>query len=291
MFAVISLGSVRFFTWTGAEQMRPQVGMWLVLHRLGLYTLQPEMVEVVASSFMMGSPDPKGPQADPDARDDEYPQHKVEIKHPFKIGKYEVTFDEYEVFVRSTGYEGGRSPGDQGWGRGQRPVINVSWEDAVAYADWLSEQTHKHYRLPSEAEWEYAARAGTVGRYWWCEETEPNCDVKQGYANCNGCGREYEYDKDRTAEVGSFKPNKFGLQDTSGNVWEWVRDCWHDNYSGQDMPVDGSAWEEKGDSNCERSLRGGSWSSRPGSVRSADRDGNTPSKRDNFIGFRVAQDF
>ena len=86
----------------------------------------------------------------------------------------------------------------------------------MAYADWLSEQTHKHYRLPSEAEWEYAARAGTTGRYWWCEKTEPNCGIGEGHANCDGCGS--EYDNERTAEVGSFKPNKFGLHDTSGNV-------------------------------------------------------------------------
>ncbi len=158
---------------------------------------------------MMGSPDPKGPQADPDASDSEYPQHKVQIKRPFKIGIYEVTFDEYEVFVRSTGYEGGRPPANENWGRGRRPVINVSWEDAVAYADWLSEQTHKHYRLPSEAEWEYAARAGTTGRYWWCEETKPNCGIGEGHANCNGCGS--EYDKERP-------PQKWALLNPTNSV-------------------------------------------------------------------------
>ena len=117
----------------------------------------------------------------------------------------------------------------------------------MEYAKWLSGQTiGKDYRLPTEAEWEYAARAGSTGRYWWCKEDEPNCGVGKGRANCNGCGS--QWDNKQTALVGSFKPNDFGVYDTAGNVWEWVQDCWHDSYEGSSDG--GSAWEAAGGRDC-----------------------------------------
>ena len=199
----------------------------------------PEMVVIPAGTFLMGSP-----ENEKERFEDEVPQHEVTLEKPFALGKYPVTFEDYDRFAKAP--ERGK-PGDEGWGRGRRPVINVSWKDAAAYAEWLSEQTGKRYRLPSEAEWEYAARAGTTTAYWWGNE------IGQNRANCDGCGS--QWDNKQTAPVGSFKPNAFGLYDTAGNVWEWVQDCWNENYAG--APTDGSAWEE-GDCS-QRVLRGGAW--------------------------------
>ena len=145
-----------------------------------------------------------------------------------------------------------------GWGRGRRPVIFVSWEDAVAYTKWLSEQTGERYRLPSEAEWEYAARSGTKKKkYSWGNE------IGHNRANCDGCGS--QWDNRKTAPVGSFGPNIWGLHDMHGNVKEWVQDCWNGSYQG--APTDGSAWES-GDCS-QRVLRGGAWNYNPGILRSA----------------------
>jgi formylglycine-generating enzyme required for sulfatase activity len=230
----------------------------------------PEMVVIPPGSFRMGSED---------GADDEKPVHEVKIVKAFSIGKYEVTFEEYDQFAADTGRE---LPGDMGWGRGKRPVINVSWDDAVAYAQWLSKKVKvekgKDYRLPTEAEWEYAARAGTQTRYWWGD------DAGKGQANCNGCGS--QWDGKQTAQVGSFPVNPFGLHDTAGNVWEWAEDCYHENYKG--VPADGAAWEEK---NCgRRVIRGGSWLYNPEFLRSANRLRNVPDNRTNLLGFRLAQD-
>ena len=231
---------------------------------------EPEMVEVPAGSFMMGSP-----ESDSSAQSDEFPPHPVKISKPFAIGKYEVTFEEYDTFALATGRA---LPNDGGWGRGKRPVINVTWNDVVAYAEWLSQQTGKRYRLPSEAEWEYAAQAGTKTSYWWGDE------IGTDRANCDGCGS--RWDKKQTAPVGSFKANPFGLYDTAGNVWEWVQDCWNECYEG--APEDGSAWKS-GD--CGRRVfRGGSWFTYPGGLRSANRGWHTADPRDYDIGFRLAQD-
>jgi formylglycine-generating enzyme required for sulfatase activity len=206
---------------------------------------------------------------------DERPVHSVRISRPFAMGRYEVTFDEYDVFARATGRE---QPADEGWGRGRRPVINISWEDARAYAQWLSEQTGKRYRLLTEAEWEYAARAGKETTYWWGNE------VGKNRANCAGCGS--QWDGNQTAPVGSFASNPWGVYDTVGNVYEWVQDCYHDSYEG--APADGSAWEKGG---CVlRVVRGGSWHDRPGGVRSANRGWDVPGFWSHFLGFRLAQD-
>ena len=160
----------------------------------------------------------------------------------------------------------------QGWGRGGRPVINVDWEDAKAFVAWLSVQTGQRYRLLSEAEWEYACRAGTTTRYWWGDEITPE--------NAN-----YGQNVGKTSEVGKYPANPFGLYDMHGNVWEWVEDCWNDSYEG--APDDGSAWTS-GD--CRRRvLRGGSWDSDPGILRSACRVGIDTDGRYNTVGLRVAR--
>jgi formylglycine-generating enzyme required for sulfatase activity/uncharacterized protein YjbI with pentapeptide repeats len=231
----------------------------------------PEMVVIPAGEFWMGSDKSR----DPEAFDDELPHHRVSIARRFALGRYPVTFAEYDSFAEANG----RKPSeDRGWGRENRPVINVSWEDAVAYCAWLSEQSGRPYRLPTEAEWEYAARAGTETRYWWGEEAGKN------NANCDGCGS--EWDTKQTAPVGSFRPNNWGLHDMLGNVWEWVQDCWHRSYEG--APTDGSAWEE-GDC-ARRVVRGGSWEVNPGNLRSPSRARGWPGNRDDNIGFRLAQD-
>jgi formylglycine-generating enzyme required for sulfatase activity len=199
-----------------------------------------------------------------------------------------VTFDQYDAFVEATNKETS-SPDDEGWGRKSRPVINVTWEKAQAYAKWLSAVTGKRYRLPTEAEWEYAARAGTQTAYWWGDEFQP------GMAVCDGCQSEWEgkAEGSRTARTDdpNFGPNAFGLYHTAGNVWEWVEDCWHNNYKGASRPDDGKAWLESDGGDCARRvLRGGSWDNEPRTLRSANRDRNYPGNWLNGRGFRLAQD-
>ena len=234
-------------------------------------TQEPEMILIKPGKFWMGS----DPKLDPYAKESEFPRHLVVIKKAFRIGKYEVSFDEYDTFALAAGR---KLPGDEYWGRGRRPVINVSWQDAVAYAQWLSKQTGKRYRLPTEAEWEYAARAGTETAFWW------GAKLKKGLANCRGCGSRQDFYK--TVQVSSFKPNPFGLHDTVGNVSEWVQDCWQDNYQG--APEIGFEWKSK---KCVvRVIRGGSWDSGSRAARSASRYHYISKVWQNFVGFRLAQD-
>ena len=225
----------------------------------------PELVVVPAGSFMMGSPE-----------GNEGPLHEMRIAYPLAVGAYAVTFDEWDTCV-SDGGCGGYRPDDNGWGRGTRPVINVSWKNAQKYVKWLSWKTGKGYRLLSESEWEYVARAGTDTRYWWGDE------IGRNRANCDGCGS--RWDNEQTAPVGSFSANAFGLYDVHGNVQEWVEDFW--NYSYDGAPSDESAWVsgERG----LRVLRGGSWGSRPWGLRSANRDRLTTGLWSSGIGFRVAR--
>ena len=227
----------------------------------------PEMVVVPEGRFRMG--DLSG-----DGASDERPVRDVTVS-PLAAGKYEVTFAEWDACVAGGGCT--HRPADSGWGRGTRPVIDVSWDDTQAYVRWLSRATGKPYRLLSEAEWEYVARAGSTTKYQWGD------DVGTNKANCNGCGS--QWDAKSTAPVGSFAANAFGLFDTAGNVWEWVVDCWHDSYQG--APNDGSAWAG---GNCDgHVLRGGSWYSIPGFIRSAYRYGYVSGNRFNYSGFRVAR--
>ena len=239
----------------------------------------PEMVVVPAGEFTMGSP------ATEKGRGNEGPQHSVAIPRPFAVSKFEVTFADWDACVavggcphedRASDHEDRAS--DSGWGRGRQPVIGVSWDDAQAYVAWLSWMTSKTYRLLTETEWEYSARAGSQAAYSWGDE------IGKGNANCNGCGS--QWDNKRTAPVGSFAANAFGLHDMHGNVWEWVEDCDHENYNG--APKDGSAWIEEGE--CGRRVRrGGSWNSYPRGLRAARRDTFRTYIRGYNLGFRIGR--
>lgn len=294
----------------------------------------PKVTLIPAGQFMMGSSDDEiGRYIN------EGPQHLVKIARPFLLGTTEVSVAQFRHFVEMTGYktDGERNSGsflrdaraergkwrlkqEVNWrfdhegklSRDDNPVVHVSWNDAQAYLGWLSEETAEHYRLPSEAELEYANRAGSPEPYWWGEGTP-----SQKIANIRGDGDETVADpltwkhtgQERgfllqageglpvtfknysdgfhgLAPVANFSSNPFGLFDTAGNVWEWVQDCWHFNY--KNAPVDGSAWvEEKCD---QRVVRGGSFYCFPTHVRSANRWSRWPELRNMYIGFRVARD-
>ena len=229
----------------------------------------PVMIVVPAGVFTMGSP---GNEAGRNTS--EGPQHEVTIAEPLAVSRFEVTFEEWDACAAA-----GACPGAAAvWGRGRMPVINVSWTDAKAYVAWLVKLTGKPYRLLSEAEWEYCARAGAKTRYSWGDESGA------GNANCDGCGS--EWDLAQTAPAGSFKPNAFGLYDMHGNVWEWVEDRWHGNYAG--APANGPAWLQGGLS-AFRVIRGGSWRNESELVRAAVRDRRNINVRFDTLGFRIAR--
>lgn len=241
-----------------------------------------EMVVIPAGTFEMGCASGVG------CRDGVLPVHQVTILRPFAAAKHEVTYAQWNACVAGGGCldaaaasrrerRRGYRPDDEGWGRGNRPVVNVSWEDARAYVRWLSSQTGASYRLLSEAEWEYSARAGTSSAYSWGDE------IGSGRASCSECGT--RWDDHQTAPVGSFSPNAWGLYDMHGNAFEWVQDCWNESYTG--APGDGSAWQE-GDCS-ERVLRGGSVFFHPSSLRSRSRVAFSSGFRDRDHGFRVAR--
>lgn len=230
----------------------------------------PEMIVIPAGKFRMGCL-----SGDAACYEDEKPVRQVSISRSFALSAYEVTFEDYDRFTYPEKVD------DEGWGRGRRPVIHVSWNDAQAYVAWLSGETGEEYRLPSESEWEYAARAGSTTAYSWGNEVGVN------RANCGdwealGCRDEW----DNTAPVGSFSANGFGLYDMHGNVWEWVEDCWQQGYAG--APLDGGAWRS-GDC-AKRVLRGGSWIMTPGDLRASAREWWVVSGDSGTnIGFRVAR--
>jgi formylglycine-generating enzyme required for sulfatase activity len=261
----------------------------------------PAMLPIPGGTFVMGS------RRDEHGRfDSEGPQHSVSLR-PFALGKYDVTNEEFLKFLRETGYQpapcdpilglswislgkgvayapGNSPPGDE-------PATCLNWYDAKAYIAWLNAKVRAQrvqtpgvmepYRLPSEAEWEYAARAGTTTARWWGDA------ISHGRANCNGCGS--GYDGILIAPIGSFAPNRFGLYDMLGNVWQWTADCWNESYVG--APADGSAWT-RGDCS-KRVLRGGSWSNVPEFLRSAARNKADAAGGDfdysNYAGFRAAR--
>jgi formylglycine-generating enzyme required for sulfatase activity/energy-coupling factor transporter ATP-binding protein EcfA2 len=245
----------------------------IVVARLHLVSVaEPDMVTISGGSYQQG--DILGLGSHEQGSDVGQPVRQVTIK-PFFIGKYEVTFQEYDRYVELTG---GRAPDDAQWGRAEHPVFNVSWDEAVAYAKWLSEATGKRYRLPTESEWEYAARSGGKDDIW--AGTSDGEQLK-GYAVYSS--------HPGTAVVGSKKSNALGLFDMSGNVWEWVEDCWHGDYTS--APTDGSAWPEVNGGNCSlRVLRGGSWVNHSHDLRTFHRFGFDALNRTNYVGFRLAMD-
>jgi len=220
----------------------------------------PAMIVLPPGEFIMG---------------DQSERHRVTIAKPFAVAQFDVTFDEWD---RCTAAGACPQAFDAGWGRGDRPVINISWNDAKSYVAWLSRLTGKDYHLLSEAQFEYAAHAGTATGYPWGEK------ISKGNANCIGCGS--EWDGKQTATVGSFTPNGFGLLDMHGNVWTWCEDSWHNDYEG--APTDGSAWTRV-DKKNRRVVRGGSWTSSAQSLRSAYRGQFGTDDRSNDVGLRVAR--
>ena len=250
----------------------------------------PEMVRLQPGRFLMGAAAAENCMS----HADECPRHEVHIARPFAIGRFPVTFDDYDRFVLATrqpsaakrgfmerlfGGEGDRQPevpNNNGWGRSRHPVINVSWNDAVAYCVWLTGQTGRTYRLPSEADWEYACRAGTATRWSCGDDAQALKDYAWFGDNSGG----------RTHPVGEKRPNPWGLHDIHGNVCEWVQDGWHDDYAG--APTDGSAWGASSDT-AGRVLRGGSWWVTAGGVRVSTREGSDPDGCGDNVGLRLAQ--
>jgi len=272
--------------------------------------LAPAMVVIAPdAAFLMGSP-----ASEKDREDDEGPRHWV-TGRPYAIGQCEVSRGQFARFVAETGYRTSAESGKgcniwqvvkrfveldakadwriPGFPQDDRhPVVCISHADAQAYVNWLVRRTGAPYRLPSEAEWEYAARAGTVSSRYWGDDPEQGCEFANGADaeaakidpnwTTTGCNDHYGY----TAPVASYRPNHFGLYDLAGNVWEWTADCWHDNYQG--APADGSAWEAE---NCDRRVvRGGSWGDIPRNLRSADRFWDAPDEAGINLGFRLARD-
>ncbi|HEY3698907.1 MAG TPA: SUMF1/EgtB/PvdO family nonheme iron enzyme [Spongiibacteraceae bacterium] len=260
------------------------------------------MVTIPSGEFLMGSSD-----ADTDAQKDEKPQHQVAIKS-FKLAQYAVTFEQFTRFIEETSYDVGTqcwqllpkgfqlSPGNfrsPSFAQGKlNPVVCVSWDDAQAYIDWLNKKTKQHFRLPTEAEREYATRAGSTTKYSFGDDANQFCrygngadqagnaaltrDFKITFTSPLSCNDGAEY----TTTVGRYLPNAFGLYDMSGNIWEWVQDCYHENYAG--APDDGE---------CKyRVVRGGAWYDDPADLRSANRGRNSPDNREALNGFRLAQD-
>lgn len=244
----------------------------------------PEMVVVPAGSFVMGSS-----ALETGLYENETPAHKVVLAKPFAVGKFEITFDEWNVCVAEKAC---RPAWDGGWGEGRRPVIHINYDQAVGYTEWLSEKTGKAYRLLTEAEWEYAARAGTDKLRYWGNSTERACQFANvadqsarqkhpDWADTFDCNDNAA----QTALVGSYRPNAFGLYDMLGNVWEWVDDCYHAHYQG--APTDGSARHAM---DCTlRVYRGGSWYGFPKEVRTALRIKSVPTFSNDDLGLRVAR--
>lgn len=230
----------------------------------------PEMMVIPAGQLWIGSP---GSEI---SRSDSERQHPVIIRQPFAIGHYPVIFEEYDRFCEATSskkllktYETYRKPDDKGWGRGKRPVINITWYEAMAYAQWLSEQTGQQYRLPTEAEWEYAARAGTITSFYFGQ------NITKSQVN---------YESSQTMLVGQFQPNAWGLHDMHGNVWEWTCSIYNENYDGSELRC-----AESGNTSLYRVIRGGGWNDDAGYCRSACRSLGDPGSRRGNLGFRLVR--
>jgi len=248
-------------------------------------SLCPEMVTIPAGQYLMGSP------LNELGRSDDEDQRQVIFKDRFAIATHETTFSQYDAFAKKAGRT---LPDDNGWGRGNRPVINVSWKDAVAYTEWLRLKTGKSYRLPTESEWEYAARSGVGSSQPWSKSSAA-CKFANVYDASTDLGPRWNWRHDcrdgypTTAPVGSFAPNAFGLFDMIGNVWEWTKSCWQTSEErGQDIN------DRLSPEDCsERVIRGGSWRSgivtpQEGDLRYAERQSVDPTFSHADLGFRVA---
>jgi len=233
----------------------------------------PELVVIPSGRFLMGSADEEEGRYD-----DEGPPHEVTIPHRLAVGRFPVTFEEWDFAMADGGMKRYR-PGDQVWGRGRRPVINVSWKDARAYVAWLCRKTGQTYRLLSEAEWEYCCRAGSMARYSLGNDEEALGEYAWYHENSGG----------KTHPVGEKKPNTWGLYDMHGNVWEWCEDGWHESYKEkpEELNANGGAWTTRG--GRLHVVRGGSWFNFPRNLRSAYRNGYVAGIRYNDSGFRVAR--
>jgi len=227
----------------------------------------PKLVVIPPGEFVMGKDGPHKNEA---------PAHLVTIAKAFAVGMYEVTFDEWKACVAEQAC-GTKMPNDHDWGRGKRPVINITWTEATMYVAWLSKKTGHVYRLPSEAEWEYAARAGTITDFWWGD------DIGVSKANCRNCGPEISH---QSLPVNSFEPNPWGLYNVHGNVWEWTADCWNKTQDG--APSDGSA-RLTGDCR-QKVMRGGSWYYFSKNLRSPWRFKNDGRVKSYGIGLRVLRE-
>jgi len=227
----------------------------------------PELVVVPKGLFLMGTNDHYKTAS---------PAHRVSIKKTFAIGRYEVTFNEWQACIDGGGCP--HDPDDHRWGKNRRPVINVTWNEAHDYLRWISKRTGHAYRLPSESEWEYVNRGGTTTRFWWGD------DVGVNNANCKDC--KSKWSAKSSAPVGSFKANPFGLYDTSGNVFEWVEDCWNPNH--QNAP---KTTEPRLEGDCGyRVIRGGSFYYFNKVARSFYRAKNPPGVKSYWLGFRVLRE-
>jgi len=251
--------------------LKPSESFWECAKTSDKYSIYcPEMVVMPAGKFVMGSP-----EGEKGRSDDEGPQHEVTIPRNFAVSRFVVTFDQWDACVRHGGCTL-PGAGASSWGRGKQPAISVSWDDAQQYVSWLSGSTGKPYRLLSEAEWEYVARAETTTAYSFADDPAMLGDY--GWYSGNSGTQAHP--------VGEKKPNGFGLYDMHGNVWQWVEDCYHEDYKG--APDNGSAWKQ--DADCSsRVVRGGSWGSNLETLRSASRFGNPSVGRYFTLGFRVGR--
>ncbi|MCF6199235.1 MAG: formylglycine-generating enzyme family protein [Hyphomicrobiaceae bacterium] len=260
-----------------------EVFLTVILGMLGLSaavagTPIPETVYIPPGTFMMGCASSTG------CMGDEKPVHRVTISKGFYMSKYETTWEQWDACVADGGCDNGPvnqadgscdNDGDGGFGRGNRPVFNVSWNDAIAYAKWLSLKTGQRWSLPTEAQWEYAARAGSKTKYSWGNS------IGKNKANCDGCGGRWNGSK--TSPVGSFPANPFGLHDMQGNVWEWVFDGYGAYKRGAQTDPKGPHWFWI----SFRTVRGGSWVNYGRSLRSANRNSISPDDRSHSRGFRL----
>ncbi|SFJ02778.1 Formylglycine-generating enzyme, required for sulfatase activity, contains SUMF1/FGE domain [Pseudomonas guineae] len=232
----------------------------------------PSLVIVPAGRFLLGDHTGRG-------NHNEHPLTPIEISRPFAIGRYEVSFTDWRQYAEATATA---MPDNEGWGlSAQRPVIHVSWYQAVAYSQWLSKVTGQRYRLPTEAEWEYAARAGTDSYYWWGEQLDS--PETQPRAHCRGCATS-RLIQNKSAFIGQFSANAFGLHDTAGNVWEWTASRFASPFDGNEQHA-ASVLD-----NSPRVVRGGAWNSGPSYLRSSQRDMKQPQHKDYALGFRVLRE-